>query len=107
MLAPTRELAQQITKVIESLKWESEEFRTLCTYGGLGLERQLEALATGIDIIVGTTGRTLDFLNRGAIDLSSLQAMVLDEADRMFENNFQDDIYEIFGGVPEEKREAV
>lgn len=99
MLAPTRELAQQITSVFRDLMGSEDEFKVLCTFGGMGLERQGDALRGGIDIVVGTTGRTLDFVNRGDLVLADLRVMVLDEADKMFENNFMDDITEIISQI--------
>lgn len=107
ILAPTRELAQQICKVLESLCAEPGEFKTVCTYGGMGMDYQSRTLEEGVDFLVGTTGRTLDFMNKGLIDMKDLQAMVLDEADRMFENNFMDDIQEILGQIDKETAEKM
>jgi len=69
VLAPTRELAQQIAGVFMSLMGTEDEFKVLCTFGGMGMERQGDALRSGVDIVVGTTGRTLDFVNRGDLVL--------------------------------------
>lgn len=99
ILAPTRELAQQICKVLEGLMAIPGEYKTVCTYGGMGMDYQARTLEEGVDFIVGTTGRTLDFINKGLINLNDLEAMVLDEADRMFENNFMEDIQEILGQI--------
>jgi ATP-dependent RNA helicase DDX21 len=99
ILAPTRELAQQICKVLESLSATPGEFKTVCTYGGMGMDYQARTLEEGVDFLVGTTGRTLDFINKGLVSLKDIQTMILDEADRMFENNFMEDIQEILGQI--------
>ena len=82
ILAPTRELALQITRTIESLKHSKNEFSVQPVYGGVSFDRQAMQMKKGIDILVGTTGRVMDHLDRGSLrDFSELKCLVLDEAD--------------------------
>lgn len=81
VLAPTRELALQVTKEISKLKHYENEFRIVTVYGGVNIEDQIRQLRNGVDIFVGTTGRVLDHIERGNIDFSNLKTLVLDEAD--------------------------
>lgn len=99
MLAPTRELALQITKELEALKQHPYEFKVLTVYGGVSIERQEQELSRGVDFIVGTTGRLLDHIKRGSIDLKHVQSVVLDEADRMLDMGFQEDVEEIMNNI--------
>lgn len=68
------------------------EYKTLTVYGGVSIEDQARELNYGVDVIVGTTGRVRDHIERGNIDFSSLKTFVLDEADRMLDLGFKDDI---------------
>ncbi len=81
VMTPTRELALQIT---EDLRTAStvRQARILTVYGGVGYEPPLDALAEGVDVVVGTPGRLLDLVNRRDLDLSHVRVLVLDEADR-------------------------
>jgi ATP-dependent RNA helicase DeaD len=72
VLTPTRELALQIARVFESLKHDEEEFTVLTVYGGIGFERQMNQLQTGCDIVVGTTGRCKDFIERSCLGFKDL-----------------------------------
>ena len=89
VLAPTRELAQQVGKEFESV---APSFVVLNVYGGAPMGKQCQALASGVDILVGTPGRILDHLERGTLDLSRIEHVVLDEADKMLEMGFQEDV---------------
>lgn len=91
ILAPTRELAVQIGSDAELLVKHSG-LKLALAYGGDGYEKQLQAIEKGVDILVGTTGRVIDYVKQGVIDLEKVQVMVLDEADRMFDLGFIKDI---------------
>ena len=87
MLTPTRELANQITGVVEPLAI-SQELRPIAVYGGTNIDKQIETIAAGIDIIIATPGRLIDLIDRKAIDVSSIKRVVVDEADRMADMGF-------------------
>lgn len=91
ILAPTRELAVQIAKDAELLV-KSTGLKTALAYGGDGYEKQLKAIEDGVDILIGTTGRVIDYVKQGIIRLNHIQVAVLDEADRMFDLGFIKDI---------------
>lgn len=91
ILAPTRELAVQIGSDAEIFTQHSE-LKLALAYGGDGYDKQLEAISQGVDVLVGTTGRVIDYVKQGLIDLSKVQVVVLDEADRMFDLGFIKDI---------------
>ena len=94
VLAPTRELAQQVAD--EAVRYgRTLRVNTVCIYGGAPYPIQNRALAQGADIIVATPGRLIDHLERGRIDLSALDVLVLDEADRMLDMGFVDDVERI------------
>jgi ATP-dependent RNA helicase DeaD len=99
ILAPTRELVQQI--VVELGRLAQGQDVAICgIYGGEPIERQLKALARGVDIIVGTPGRVLDHIERRTLILSHIFHVVLDEADRMLDIGFRPDIERILRKVP-------
>ena len=91
VLAPTRELALQITKEIRSLA-SNHRMRVFVVYGGEDIGRQLQLISKGYEIIVATPGRLLDHFRRKTIDLSVFNLIVLDEADRMLDMGFKEDI---------------
>ncbi|WGE70619.1 ATP-dependent RNA helicase RhlB [Actinobacillus equuli subsp. haemolyticus] len=91
ILAPTRELAVQIASDAELLVKHSD-LKLALAYGGDGYEKQLQAIEQGVDILVGTTGRVIDYVKQGVINLDKVQVVVLDEADRMFDLGFIKDI---------------
>ncbi len=94
VLAPTRELAQQVaTQAV--LYGAHLRTKTVCIYGGAPYPVQNRELARGVDVLVATPGRLLDHLDRGRIDLSQLEVLVLDEADRMLDMGFIDDVERI------------
>lgn len=102
VLAPTRELAVQIHSTLERLKHQSNEYTVLTVYGGKGgsIQDQAYQLRKGVDIIVGTTGRVLDHLNRGNLrNISQLKSFVLDEADEMLNMGFKEDVDKILEAV--------
>lgn len=102
ILSPTRELAKQISKEIDMASGGSIE--TVTIYGGVSYEPQIEGAKTA-NIVVGTPGRTLDLLKKGKIDLSSLKYFVLDEADRMMDMGFQDELEGIMSHFPDGERQ--
>ncbi len=99
IMAPTRELAIQIHRdALEMAK--STGLRLGCVYGGEGYESQRLELEQGIDILIGTCGRLLDYLKQGIYNLSNIEVVVLDEADRMFDLGFIKDIRYMFNKMP-------
>ncbi|HLI43254.1 MAG TPA: DEAD/DEAH box helicase [Acidimicrobiales bacterium] len=87
VLAPTRELAAQITEAVRPLARVSG-LRVAPFYGGTGYQRQLDSLARGLDVVVGCPGRLIDLLERGALHLSGVEVVVVDEADRLADMGF-------------------
>ena len=100
VLCPTRELADQVAKGLRRLARFTENIRVLTVCGGVPFGPQLGSLEHGAHVVVGTPGRLLDHLRRGSLDLSSLQTLVLDEADRMLDMGFQDDIRSLIAAAP-------
>ncbi len=103
IVAPTRELAIQVTEAAHTYG-KHTTLRVATVYGGVGKGKQRTALRNGTDIIVATPGRLLDFLNEGEIDLSWVDILVLDEADRMFDMGFIKDVRRIVKAVPEKRQ---
>jgi len=102
IMAPTRELAVQIQKdAVEMAK--STGLRVGVVYGGEGYDSQRETLEKGVDILIGTCGRLIDYLKQGVYQLNNIEAVVLDEADRMFDLGFIKDIRYLFRRMPEAK----
>lgn len=99
IMAPTRELAIQIHKDAESLI-ASTGIKAALAYGGERYEKQQQVIEQGVDILIGTTGRIIDFYKQGHIDFKMIQVVVLDEADRMFDLGFIKDIRFIFRRMP-------
>lgn len=98
-MAPTRELAVQIHSDAEALAHETG-LKLGLAYGGDGYDKQLKVLESGVDILIGTTGRLIDYAKQGHIDLACIQVVVLDEADRMFDLGFIKDIRWLFRRMP-------
>jgi superfamily II DNA/RNA helicase len=103
IVAPTRELALQVSGDL-ALASADQGLRVLTVYGGVGYEPQLEALDTGVDIVVGTPGRLIDLANRRALDLSHVHALVLDEADEMLDLGFLPDVITLISKTPETRQ---
>lgn len=101
-LAPTRELAIQVTNEIAKLKHYESEFKIVTVYGGVNIDDQIRQLRNGVDVFVGTTGRVLDHIERGNIDFSDLKTIVLDEADQMLKLGFKEDIDQILSKIKQE-----
>lgn len=92
ILAPTRELAIQVTAEMSKLKHFENEFKIVTVYGGVNIDEQIRQLRQGVDIFVGTTGRVLDHIERGNIDFSGCKSLILDEADQMLKLGFKEDV---------------
>jgi superfamily II DNA/RNA helicase len=103
IVAPTRELALQVSSDL-ALASADMGLRVLTVYGGVGYEPQLEALDSGVDIVVGTPGRLIDLANRRALDLSHVHALVLDEADEMLDLGFLPDVITLLSKTPETRQ---
>jgi ATP-dependent RNA helicase DeaD len=99
VLEPTRELAVQVAEHISRLG-KYTAFRALPVYGGEPIQKQIHALDGGVHIVVGTPGRIIDHLKRGTLRLASVRVVILDEADRMLDMGFVDDIDYILTRVP-------
>jgi len=102
IMAPTRELAIQIFNDADTLA-ASTGLKAGLAYGGESYDKQLSKLQDGVDILIGTTGRIIDFYKQKVFNLNSIQAVVLDEADRMFDLGFIKDIRFLFRRMPEPK----
>ncbi len=103
IVAPTRELAEQIHQDIVKLGRETKT-RSVTIYGGVSKGPQLAALRRGVEIVVACPGRLLDHVNAGALNLSHVEVLVLDEADRMCDMGFLPDIKRIIRQVPEKRQ---
>ena len=95
VLCPTRELADQVTQEIRRLARARPNVKVVTLCGGVALRGQVQSLEHGADIVVGTPGRILDHLERGSLGLSAVNTLVLDEADRMLDMGFFDDIAKV------------
>ena len=102
VMLPTRELANQVAKEIKTLG-KHRGVEVLAVYGGVGYGPQIEALESGVHVIVGTPGRILDHLGNGRIDFSNLRVLVLDEADEMLSLGFWPDMREIGKHLPDDR----
>ena len=103
VVTPTRELAIQVTEAAAQYG-KHTGLRVATVYGGVGKGKQRTALRNGVDVVVATPGRLLDFLGEGAIDLGWVDVLVLDEADRMFDMGFVKDVRRIVAAVPEQRQ---
>jgi ATP-dependent RNA helicase RhlE len=103
VVAPTRELAEQIHQSIENLGRKTR-LRSVTVYGGVKVNPQVEKLKHGAEIVVACPGRLLDHIKQGTINLSSLEVLVLDEADQMFDMGFLPDIRRLLRHVPAKRQ---
>jgi len=103
IIAPTRELALQVSREFVWLYGKTGAFIATCV-GGMDAAKERRALGQGAQIVVGTPGRLRDHLERGALDLSGLRVVVLDEADEMLDMGFREDLEEILDATPAERR---
>ena len=103
VVAPTRELAEQINEAILQLGQQTR-LKSITVYGGVGINPQVEKLRKGVEIVVACPGRLLDHIGQGNIDLTQLEVLVLDEADQMFDMGFLPDIRRILGHLPRQRQ---
>jgi ATP-dependent RNA helicase DeaD len=103
ILCPTRELALQVTGELERLG-RPRNIKPIAIYGGAPMGRQVEALATGAQVVVGTPGRVLDHLHRGTLDASEIRMLVLDEADEMLSMGFERELSSILERLPKSRQ---
>jgi ATP-dependent RNA helicase RhlE len=103
ILTPTRELALQIEKAIQGYG-RFVDLRTLAIYGGVNIKGQFNTLKHGVDIVVATPGRLMDHMGRGTIDLKYIEVLVLDEADRMLDMGFINDVQRIVSVLPRKRQ---
>lgn len=107
VLAPTRELAIQVSEAFQSYSRYLKGFHVMPIYGGQAMSQQLRQLQRGAQVVVGTPGRVMDHIRRGTLKLSTLKALVLDEADEMLKMGFIDDIEWILEHTPDERQIAL
>jgi len=103
VVAPTRELAMQID-VSFGAYGRKTEIKRACVYGGVGKVPQIKAMERGVDVLVATPGRLLDLIGDGAIDLSAVEIVVFDEADRMLDMGFIHDVRKIIALLPKKRQ---
>ncbi|KAM6548582.1 hypothetical protein CsatB_020258 [Cannabis sativa] len=101
VLAPTRELARQVEREFQE---SAPSLDTICVYGGTPISAQMRQLQYGVDIAVGTPGRVIDLLKRGALNLTEVQFLVIDEADQMLQVGFQEDVERILESLPKKRQ---
>ncbi|WP_174184494.1 DEAD/DEAH box helicase [Nocardia barduliensis] len=107
VLAPTRELAIQVAEAFGRYAAHMPGLHVLPIYGGQSYGVQLSGLRRGAHVVVGTPGRVIDHLEKGTLDLSQLQYLVLDEADEMLKMGFQEDVERILADTPSDKQVAL
>jgi ATP-dependent RNA helicase DeaD len=107
VLTPTRELAIQVAEAIQSYAIKMPKVHVLAVYGGQDISIQLRALRREASIVVATPGRLIDHMKRGSIDLSKIQAIVLDEADEMLDMGFMEEVESILKAIPETAQRAL
>lgn len=104
VLAPTRELAQQVNESFKKYASNMPWIKTACIYGGQGYKDQIRALQSKPQIVIGTPGRVIDHIEKGYLVLDSISKFVLDEADEMLKMGFQEDVEFIASKVPLERQ---
>jgi ATP-independent RNA helicase DbpA len=104
VLCPTRELADQVGKELRRIARFTDNIKILTVCGGAPFGPQLTSLEHGAHVVVGTPGRLLDHLRRGSLELSTLRTLVLDEADRMLDMGFQEDIRTLIAATPPKRQ---
>lgn len=104
IVCPTRELANQVCEEVFRLASHLKGFRAVPVYGGAPIDRQLRSLRKGAHIVVGTPGRLQDHLRRGTFDPKNIRTVVLDEADRMLDMGFRDEMEEMLSMMPEDRQ---
>jgi ATP-dependent RNA helicase DeaD len=104
ILCPTRELAVQVCEEVHRLGAKMKDLHATPVYGGAPMDRQLRALRDGAQVVVGTPGRLLDHLRRGSFDPSRVRMAILDEADRMLDMGFKEEMDELLAALPAERQ---
>lgn len=104
IICPTRELCMQISKDLTNFSKQKPGLSIVAVYGGSSIERQISDIKRGANIIVATPGRLMDLMSRRAINISTVNFVVLDEADEMLNMGFEEDVEYILAETPEEKR---
>ena len=104
VLCPTRELAVQVAEEFGKLGAFKKGLMEVPIYGGQSYDRQFRALAAGAQVVIGTPGRVMDHMERGTLRLDALKVIVLDEADRMLDMGFREDIEHVLKSVPAERQ---
>lgn len=107
VMAPTRELAQQITEDLQDLAHFYPDIRVVTVYGGANIQKQIDKLKKGAQIVVATPGRLQDHMNRRTVDLSHVTTVVLDEADEMLNMGFYKDVRKILDQIKSRQRLAM
>ncbi|MCG3716969.1 DEAD/DEAH box helicase, partial [Aliarcobacter butzleri] len=103
ILTPTRELAAQVAQSVETYG-KYLPFKSAVIFGGVGINPQKALLKKGVDIIIATPGRLLDLISQDSLDLSKIEFLVLDEADRMLDMGFINDIKKILAILPKQRQ---
>jgi ATP-dependent RNA helicase DeaD len=106
ILVPTRELAVQVAEQMTKFS-KYAKLRVLAVYGGESINKQIHALSSGVHIVVGTPGRLIDLIERRVLNLSAVKVLVLDEADRMLDMGFVEDIEYILSKVPRDRQTSL
>lgn len=101
VMCPTRELAIQVAEEFKKIGKYKKGFRTVAVYGGSSIDKQIQALRQGVQVVIGTPGRIMDHIDRGTLKLDSIEMVILDEADEMLNMGFIDDIESILSNTPE------
>jgi len=105
ILVPTRELAVQVEEAVQQYsKQFPRKLKSLAVYGGVSINLQMQAMRSGCDIVVATPGRLIDLFKRNAIDLRAIHTLVLDEADRMLDLGFADELDDILDELPQRRQ---
>lgn len=104
VLAPTRELGMQITSDLETFTERYKPFNIVAVYGGASISEQIRKVKRGAQVIVATPGRLIDLIERKAINLSTIQYVILDEADEMLNMGFKEDLDKILSFTPDSKK---
>ncbi len=104
VLCPTRELCAQVARDFRKLGRRESDLQVLIVSGGQPMKPQLAALQLGVHVVVGTPGRALDHIVRGSLDLSRVATIVVDEADRMLDMGFGEEMEKILGGAPKPRQ---
>lgn len=107
VLCPTRELAIQVSEELRKLAKYLQGVKTLPVYGGQPIDRQIKALKSGVQVVIGTPGRVIDHINRRTLKTGMVNMVVLDEADEMLDMGFREDIETILSSVPEDRQTSL